>query len=229
MPTQPPLAPEEQRGWAPGPPRPTLTEGAIHVWRADLANVNDDLVDLLCAEERARAERFHKQKDGRVWSRSRGVLRALLGRYLESDPTALNFSTETHGKPSLEGPLSFNLSHSGGLALYAICETLPVGVDLELVGSPRDVVALAARAFGQAQARRLSALDPVARQREFLRLWVRHEAQLKCLGRGLDAGDREASEDPPWTTELDLGPGAVGAVAAMRAPAETRCWDWAGC
>jgi len=186
-------------------------------------------VDLLCVEERARAARFHKELDGRLWSRSRGVLRALLDRYLRIDPTTLSFSTGIHGKPSVAGPLSFNLSHSGGLAVYALCPTTPVGVDLELIGSRRDIVALAARAFGPAQAQRLSALDPGAQEREFLRLWVRHEAQLKCLGRGLGARDREASADLPWTMELDVWPGAVGAAAAMRAPAEARCWDWAGC
>jgi hypothetical protein len=37
---------------------PELMEGAVHVWRADLAKVDDELTRLLSPAELARAERF---------------------------------------------------------------------------------------------------------------------------------------------------------------------------
>ena len=33
--------------WEPGPTRPRLHEGAVHVWRADLSQASDELFDLL--------------------------------------------------------------------------------------------------------------------------------------------------------------------------------------
>ena len=71
-----PLAAEPT--WPPGPARPALSEGALHVWRVELTAVSDDLAELLCAEERARGERLLNKRDAQLWMRSRGVLRALL-------------------------------------------------------------------------------------------------------------------------------------------------------
>jgi 4'-phosphopantetheinyl transferase len=214
--------------WAPGPLHPSLAEGTVHVWRADLEAVADDLRGLLCGEERARAERFLRERDRKLWMRSRGVLRALLGRYLHEDPRALAFSAGGHGKPALlDARISFNLSHSGKLALYAFTPTAAVGIDVELARRPMDVLAIAARTFGPAEARRLEGLDRATRKREFLRAWVRHEAALKFLGvgiGGLDATDAERRE--PWIAELEVGPRAAAAVAVELPPRELRCWDW---
>ena len=129
------------------------------------------------------------------WTRSRGILRTLLGRYLDCDPRTLRFVPGPHGKPALhreEGgwttDLRFNLSHSGTLALYAVTVGREVGVDIEC-----------------------------ARERytaEFLRAWVAREAAVKCRGSGL-AVPREGSllQDDLWSTELDVGRQASAVVA----------------
>jgi len=213
------------------------------VWRADLAAVTDDLAKLLSPEERARAKRFPREHDRQLWTRAHGVLRALLGRYLERDPRTLQFAAGAHGKPALlddppgptatpssagagSGRLSFNLSHSGQLALYAFTETGAVGVDVEVARRPFDVVALAARAFGPAEARRLGELGPALRAMEFLRAWVRHEAKLKCRGTGIGGAGSPAGGREPWSARLEAGAGAAAAVALEHAPRELRCWDW---
>jgi 4'-phosphopantetheinyl transferase len=229
--------------WVPGPLRPLLADGAVHVWRADLTAVAQELEELLCEEERARAGRMVNARDGALWSRSRGLLRALLGRYVQRDPRSLRFTAGEHGKPALvhdadESParapssrspeLSFNMSHSGQLALYAFSAGGAVGVDLEGARRPIDEVAIAARALGAAEARRLQALDPATRRREFLRAWARHEAELKCLGVGIGGARAEAGGRGLWMAELELGPGVAAAVAAERPARELRCWDWRG-
>jgi len=202
----------------------------VHVWRADLTSTADRLTKLLCPQERARAQRFADERDRLRWSRAHGVLRALLGRYLRREPRELRFTVGKHGKPSLaERPVSclFNLSHSGDLALYAFSRTTAVGVDIEIARGARDEVALAARVFGEAHARRLAALAPAAREREFLRGWVKHEAALKCQGVGLGASDAQrAGERDLWIAELDGGPRGAAAVAAEQPPRELHCWDW---
>jgi 4'-phosphopantetheinyl transferase len=233
-----------QHAWAPGPLHPLLAGGAVHVWRADLTAVGEDLGELLCSEERARAARFLHERDRELWKRSRGVLRALLGRYLRQDPNSLRFATGPHGKPALvedarqaptaaepssarSSPPCFNMSHSGQLALYAFGEAGAVGVDVEIARQPSDEVAIAARIFGAAVARRLERLDPATRRREFLRAWVRHEAELKCLGVGIGSARASAAEPVrPWIGELDVGPRAAAAVAVHAPPRELRRWDW---
>jgi 4'-phosphopantetheinyl transferase len=231
--------------WAPGPPRPQLAPGAVHVWRADLTAVTDELCELLCSDERARGARVLRARNRELWRRSRGLLRELLGRYLQRDPSSLRFSAGPHGKPALvqdagesatrqrrsstaPASVSFNMSHSGGLALYAFTATGAVGVDVEVARRRLDEVAIAARTFGPAEARRLEGLDPVIRQREFRRAWVRHEAELKCLGVGLGGAEARSEGPGPWIAQLEVGPSAEGAVAAEWATPELSCWEWRG-
>jgi 4'-phosphopantetheinyl transferase len=223
---------------APDPVTPRATAGVVDVWRADLATVEDDLEDLLCAEELARAARIVPARKRVLWARSRGMLRALLGLYLDRDPLDLRFALGPHGKPALafEGPtrpgptedLRFNLSHSGRLALVAVTSGREVGVDLEVPRHPLDELAIAERVLGSEQARHLAALNSRARARAFLRAWVAHEAVVKCLGLGL-ATPLEGS--PPadlWTAAVDVGPEAAAAIAVEGRQCELHNWDWHG-
>jgi 4'-phosphopantetheinyl transferase len=225
-----------------------LDAGRVDVWRADLDGAGEGVVELLSAEERERAGRFVREEDGRRWARARGVLRVLLGRYLGADPGGLRFVVGEHGKPALEGgdgELRFNVSHSSGVALYAFARGREVGVDVELPRRAIDAVALAERTFGEAEAERLRMLDPPAREREFLRLWARHEAQLKCRGTGIGGADESrapgeagvaphgraasdlASSASLWVVELDAGAeGGAAALAVEGSACELRRWEW---
>jgi 4'-phosphopantetheinyl transferase len=218
--------------WEPGPAQPRLTSAAVHVWRADLTTVDEELLELLSGDERERAARIVGERDRRLWRRSRGVLRALLAGYLQTDGGALRFGVGPHGKPTLldgstgRGTLSFNLSHSQHLALYAFTQSGGVGIDVQLAPRERRAlgeVSLARRAFGAAEARRLEALEPGSRSRELLRLWTRHEATLKRHGTGLRL---RPAESESWVAELDVGRRAAAAVSLERRPRELRCWDW---
>jgi phosphopantetheinyl transferase len=194
------------QSFSPGPPHVRASAGAIDVWRADLMAIEGNLEDLLCADERARAARIVPARKRVLWARARGVLRALLGRYLERDPRALRFALGPHGKPALahdgtdEGDLRFNLSHSGPLALIAVSAGREVGVDIER-----------------------------ARERytaEFLRTWVAREAVVKCRGLGL--GIALATQGDPWTAGLDVGPDFAAAIAVEDGPCELHIRDWRG-
>jgi 4'-phosphopantetheinyl transferase len=171
------------------------------VWRVPLVEALDGLAELLSEAERERAERFGRPRGGRLWARGRGVLRLLLGGYLGRDPSTLRIIADAHGKPAVEGHLApaFNLSHSGEIAAFAFTMAGAIGVDVEVARRSRDTVALAARAFGPAEAERLQQLEPGERQQEFLRAWVRHEAALKYLGTGIGgprpAGSRARAMD----------------------------------
>jgi 4'-phosphopantetheinyl transferase len=226
----------------PGPRRPRLTQAALHVWRADLTLVAGDAAQWLSDEETERAARIAGERERRRWARSRGVLRVLLGRYTQSDPTAIELALGPHGKPELAGlgergrDLFFNLSHSQEIVLYAFTAIGAIGVDVQVSHDARgdtgtDRVALAGRVLGEAAARRLQDLEPRAREREFLRLWTRHEAELKRRGTGMDvAADAQAraAHAAPWLVELDVGAQAAAAIACEGRADELRLWEWHG-
>jgi phosphopantetheinyl transferase len=182
-----------------------LHADAVHIWRADLDAVGPQIEGLLDERERERAERIVREPVRQRWMAARGVLRVLVGAYVDEHPSALRFAQEARGKPMLDlpggGRLRFNLSHSYGLAVYALTEMCAVGVDVELV------------------ARHSNAR---AHRPDFLRAWVRHEAEGKRLGVGVRNTPVQARyrSSPPWLAELDLGRDAVGAVALARAPVD---------
>jgi 4'-phosphopantetheinyl transferase len=234
-----PLSPVELHADADGrstraPRCPRLAPGELHVWVADLARVDDSIRQLLDEAERERERQIARARERSLWARSRGVVRELLARYVPDDAHSLRIDAQAHGKLVLAGdrrdqqPLHFNVSHSGALAVCALAES-PVGVDVELVPpSPsrrRDHVGLARRAFGAPVADRLVGLNDQAQEREFLRLWTRHEAVLKLGGGGIGGRLGRTAVDA-WIIELDLGAGAVAAAASQR-PAVVRVWSFA--
>jgi len=203
-------------GWVPsGWPQGILAAGEVHVWRADL----DRPIDLvsLSRTERERASRFQSETHRLRWSRSRALLRRMLGGYLDRDPDAIEFASAPTGKPAVAegGELEFNLSHSGGLVLVALTVANPLGVDVERERDVRDPLAIAGRVLGAEETERLRSLPEAHRRREFLRSWVRYEAALKCRGDRLGAPANHAGLH---LIDLDPEPGAAAAVALERAP-----------
>src|SRR5690606_10381703 len=94
---------EHNARWSTPAAFPGLPENAVHIWRCDLATLSPvDYEGLLSGEERERAARFHFPLHRARYIVGRGVLRALLGRYLGQHPDQLKFTANAHGKPELE-------------------------------------------------------------------------------------------------------------------------------
>jgi 4'-phosphopantetheinyl transferase len=196
------------------------SDAQVEVWRAHLDRWRCDRADVLSEDEHARAKRFRFETVRGRWVTGRTLLRLLLGRYLQADPREIPIELEANGKPDVPGSsICFNLSHSGDLALYAFTWDHAIGIDVEQLGRRADVLRLAERALGLEEADRLRGLSPVAREREFLRSWVRHEAALKCRGGRLGGA---VAYEAPALLELDLGPDAVAAVAVDGEVSELR-------
>ena len=165
------------QSWCDAPECPVLAEGDVHVWRASLSQHRARLLELwqsLSTDERERARRFHFDRDREHFVAARGALRNILCRYTGTAPGLLRFSYDGYGKPGLSeaagGRLRFNVSHSNGLALYAVTAGREVGIDIESVREDFASLEVAARFFS---AQEVSALRfPPARGagERFLRL-----------------------------------------------------------
>jgi len=199
----------------PAPPDrpPPLAADVVHLWHADL---DDDAAAAgaapLAADERARAERM-APTPRRRFERSRGLLRTILGGYLERDPAALRFALRGEGKPELADPSSppirFNLSHAAGRWLLAV-SYLEVGVDVERTDRPVDVERVARRVLRPAEASTILDLRGDERRRAFFRAWTGREALVKARGEGMFTLSLAAEMD----VRPDRGPRLTGDAAA---------------
>lgn len=188
-------------------PRPGVPVGETHVYTAAL----DDPVHylpFLTAEEQDRAGRFRLGRVRDQFVVARGRLRALLGHYLGLEPRAVPVQYADGGKPHLPAgyPLHFNLSHTDGLAVYAVGRAR-VGVDVERCREIPDADGLVSRFFSRRECDQFHALPPPARPAAFLRAWTRKEAVLKAIGRGVQSLDccevTFGEGEPPAVLTLD--------------------------
>ena len=178
----------------PDPPRPSLADNQVHLWlaRLDLPRAGS-LWGTLSEDEKTRARRFYFSRDRERFIATRGLLRAILGRYLGQEPASLRFRYGPHGKPSLALggdvlDLRFNLSHSHNLALYAVAHGREVGVDLERVRFDETAMEIATQFFSALELAALRALPEHTRTETFFKYWTVKEAYLKAKGEGLAGG-----------------------------------------
>jgi 4'-phosphopantetheinyl transferase len=205
--------------------------------------------------EQRRSERFRRQRDRQHFIVARGILRDILARYLRQRPREIRFGYGLHGKPYLtRAPgaesLQFNLSHSDGMAVYAISTQYRVGIDIERI-RPIPYVGLL-REFSPAERSAISLLPEDEQREAFFRLWTCKEAYVKANGQGMslpfgsfDLGlspeqltrmiriQAPSSESTRWTF-IDLpidNPDRqewAATVVAEGAGMDLRCWSWCG-
>lgn len=221
----------------------------VHVWRVSLDSpdaVLQPLASTLSLEERARAEKFLFDRDRNAYITARGVLRQLLGCYLQRPRSELQFAYEARGKPFLanpssDQPLNFNVAHSRNIALLAFSAGPSVGVDVEFIRTDIASEEIAMRYFAPREVAELRALSPELRPTAFFLGWTRKEAYVKALGDGLQIplasfcvsltplqpATLESADGSRWTMRnLSPGPGYAGALVAEGKDWKLRCFDW---
>ena len=169
-----------------------LDPNLIDVWPVSLLADQSDfpiLRSLLGSEEVLRADQFRTQELQQRYTLVHAALRVLLGRYLNENPAALQFTTSRNGKPRLQGdrPPWFNLSHSDGVALIGVTAACEIGIDIETIRPLPDMIDLAKRFFCAEETEDLMSLDPKDQSKAFYSCWTRKEAYLKATGDGLQA------------------------------------------
>jgi 4'-phosphopantetheinyl transferase len=217
----------------------------VHVWRIALdAPISPLGLTALSPAESTRGGRFVFERDRRRHLAAHAALRRVLSVYSGQAPGELVLRETPEGKPFLaDGTLAFNLSHSGELALVAVAAAGQVGVDIELVASRSDEMAIARSLFAPGEIAQLESLPLDARRLMFYRLWTCREALLKAVGVGLSGVGLELGMDasgeacvlspppglvePTRLSEFRLGTDYVAAVAwSLRGPqAAARFFD----
>ncbi len=218
----------------PGPAAPSLRDGEAHVWRADLDAAPplevQRLAATLSAEERRAAGQFVFAPDRRRFTVARGVLRAILSRYLGCESARIELARTPHGKPRLATPgatLLFNVSHAAELALYALAPGREIGVDVERIQPAVTVEMLGSHVLSATETAHLRAFPPEVRDRAVFAAWTRKEAYLKARGVGLPGLEIGDEAGPGWTLhEVDLGPGWAAALAVEGPITTVRYWIW---
>lgn len=177
--------------WITPPPSLRLFRDDVHLWFAQLPLPVAQIYPLfstLSTDEQARAEKFRFERDRHRFIAGRGMLRAILSRYLEISPEQITFSYQLHGKPILQSrhqsSLRFNVSHSHECAIYIVADQREVGVDVEYQRTV-DVEGLAKRFFSAYEYRTLRTIPAEQQLRTFFHLWTCKEAYLKATGDGL--------------------------------------------
>jgi 4'-phosphopantetheinyl transferase len=209
-----------------------LFDNDVHVWRVPLNQSPERTalsLEVLSPDERAKAARFHFDKDRNQFVQARAALRFILSEYLNVgpecsfvNPQSLEFSFGPQGKPALanghaDSSLRFNLSRRDGLALVAVTRGREIGVDAELIRADLPVLEIAETSFSEGELATLRGLPKSLRVAGFYNCWTRKEAYVKARGEGLSF--------PLKQFDVSVAPGAAAKLLSVRDDLdETRRW-----
>jgi len=227
----------------------SLLDGDVHVWCADVDKPWPEplVYGVLSEEERVRARSFAFEEDRRRYVHAHGLLRIVLGHYLDRTPGAIRLATGRNGKPCLpwqERAVHFNISHARALVLCALARDRQVGVDVEWRDRELSWRDLAAYTCSDREQAILSSLAGPAQVDTFVTWWTLKEAYVKALGAGLelplnriDVADECETQcatpacgdirDRRWAMfTLPMGPEYAGALVTEEHPSRVRCFAW---
>lgn len=168
---------------------PFLPSGHIHVWKVKthptvdlLERCRSALSDL----EMKRIPFFKFEQVQQNYIISQGMLRILLGGYLNITPHEIKLGRYSKGKPfSLDDPkLYFNVSNSGGLAVYGFSRDGEIGIDIEHERLLPDLEEMITKNFTSNEIKFINA-KPAEKSQRFFRFWTVKESYLKAIGEGM--------------------------------------------
>jgi len=176
--------------WESPPALPVLSNDEVHVWQARLRQENATDMEIFLSEaERARAGRIRLHRQRKEYIVTRGLLRSILAKYLNTHPGELDFGYSRFGKPSIRSAsgenITFNVAHSDGMALYAITRKREIGIDLERINPSLLDDRTVAECLTSTEVRVMTSLPVKEREKFFFECWTRKESYLKARGVGL--------------------------------------------
>lgn len=169
-------------------------EGA-HIWVIDNNDFTKSQIaiywDKLSYREKEKALRFHFERDRIRYVLTHGILRELLGKYLDCEEQSLFFRKNKFGKPFLKTfrNIEFNISHSGDLILLAFrfleneSNLVQIGIDVEKIKLDFDFELVLDSFFTLAEKNEIWKSENSTET--FFKFWTRKEALVKATATGL--------------------------------------------
>lgn len=177
----------------------------IHIWSTCLACLPDEEAaqfKLLSPDEKTRATRFHFPQHRRRFTLARATLRKILSQYTGTNPEQIEFAYNQQQKPRLpHHTISFNLSHSEDMAIFAFTHKQDIGVDIEKM-TPHFNLEIAKRYFTPQENAYLQQASIAEQSKIFYTLWAKKEALIKATGKGLQIPLDSFSVSPSFEMEL---------------------------
>lgn len=154
----------------------------ICVRKAELQSPNGNAIDEIASVGSGEIERLKKIKNQSYFSQSLAGLLALRQAWGGELPI---ISRDGDGRPYFrDGTADFNISHSGAVAVAAICDDGRVGIDVEKMDFRADRHRMIADRFFSENEKKLLDMSE-EQERCFFEIWTAKEAAAKCVGGGL--------------------------------------------
>lgn len=158
-------------------------------------DVCEEWLHVLSPEELGRLHHLRQSADRERFVLGRGLLRLLLGIWLNRPAREVHIETGSYGKPLCPDGPEFNISHSGDLILVGLHPSQPVGVDVEQIQVRIEWQSIARRLWSVDVLDELRGLPASDQCSAFTQYWCQYEAINKANGWGLVS---VSSSDPQW-------------------------------
>lgn len=171
-----------------------LSDHDIHLWILDPGKIREPLLlaryqTLMTQEESDRVQRYRFEEHRHDALITRAFVRDTLSHYCQRKPEDWRFEKGEKDKPEIIDPplpLRFNLSHTDGMIVCAVCLHHDIGVDVENIERNTDTLAIADRYFSPSEVEELFSLpDDNSKRSRFFDYWTLKESYIKAWGLGL--------------------------------------------
>ncbi len=172
----------------------SLGDNDIDIWYTNsrsLTSIVPELKNLLSNEEKIRIDNFRSRIDQVRRTISRGGLRIILSKYIDKQPSEIEFDMQQYGKPSLHNSdnnqmvLHFNTSHSYDVIMYVVTKIGSIGVDVERIQEFPELDNFVNRFFSTQERNAFTNLRTSQKKSAFFSYWARKESYIKARGNGL--------------------------------------------
>ncbi|MCK4840339.1 MAG: 4'-phosphopantetheinyl transferase superfamily protein [Methylococcales bacterium] len=190
-------------------------EHFLDIWHGDilLDNQPDDYRVFLNDEEIERAGRFTRTELKNKYIKTRGILRKILAHYLNIEPQKIEIKIGEFGKPYVSNKsLFFNLSHTANQFVIAVSNVSELGVDMEICRVRKSMTGLVEKCFAEIERDYWHSLADEQKINMFFQFWVKKEAFVKAVGRGIALGLDQCVINPEQQTQFLSIPNEYGLV-----------------
>lgn len=168
-----------------------LKASEVHLWRLPTDQLQTLVAptQFLTAAEKMKLNTFVSKTAASEYLGARTAIRLLLSLYYPQRGTnEWKFDANPYGKPHIGNPIEnveFNLSHSGQSVVCALSLHRALGIDIEQVRRPPNLLDFARDSFSPSEVMELATHPQDNQINRFFEYWTLKESYIKARGMGL--------------------------------------------